>query len=204
MLELTPRVGRNRTLVTALLLAVVVHVLMLGVIKFDVAGESFTTTRTITLRTHAEVPTPKEKEVIEEPHEAPREEEPSETTDTIAEIPVEKPSAVNSVPNSETPKRNVRGVMLFQRTLAAVRARVEHPEPEGPRTFSVEDFPAADPFVPGVAETKEQAVVSAQGMTTTKLKVFGREVCMQQRAVFGSEPLWYLVPASTCGHLRSP
>jgi len=87
-------------------------------------------------------------------------------------------------------------------------------EGENPRTFSTADFPSTEAKPGYYREAAIRTLVSAprkvirqdaRGYTTILTDDgFGNVICMQERgfAGDGNPPLWYRIPASTCGHLK--
>ncbi len=105
------------------------------------------------------------------------------------------------------------GTSLFHRAIEIIRKKTMKKKTEY-RSFSTQDFPAtstANPFQPVeylpvmISQPRTVEMTDSNGYTTIlRTDGFGKSRCMQQRGFKGdgNPPMWYMVPAATCGHLK--
>jgi hypothetical protein len=104
------------------------------------------------------------------------------------------------------------GFDLYNRAIKVIRDG-SLPKSAVYKSFSTRDFPQreeADPFHPVqylpimISQPRMVQVQDVNGYTTIlRTNGFGKSWCVQERGFEGdvNPPLWYLIPAATCGHL---
>jgi hypothetical protein len=104
------------------------------------------------------------------------------------------------------------GFDLYNRAIKVIRDG-SLPESAVYKTLSTQDFPQreeADPFHPVeylpimISQPRTIQVQDVNGYSTiVRTNGFGKSSCVQERGFKGdaNPPLWYLIPAATCGHL---
>jgi hypothetical protein len=144
-------------------------------------------------------------------------------TITAETVPETVPDTVNSSPRQEAVVRSTssasvaspiaNGFDLYNRAIKEIRDG-SLPKSAIYKTFSTRDFPQreeADPFHPVeylpimISQPRMIQVQDVNGYTTIlRTNGFGKSWCVQERGFEGdvNPPLWYLIPAATCGHLQ--
>jgi hypothetical protein len=186
-----------------------IHLLILGFWKIDRSRIELFPTLKVFLQPTADKPAPVPDVVHNEVPEA--------VPETLRETSnlLTPPLDLSDEPKSNKIKPVVKrdGFSLYRRAIEIVREG-SLAEVTSYKTFSTRDFPQAKkkiqfeskeyiPVMVSEAETMEHG--DQQGYYTIKrTNGFGKSVCYQQRgfAGDGNPPLWYRVPASTCGHIK--
>ncbi len=205
---------RTRSLFVALLLVLVLHLLVITFLKISPATQIVHPDLIVTLN----------REIKAKPEVTPRAQPEKVLAATNRQL---EPAAItpeldlpeDRLVDPETEDAGPRGLVIFQNARAFIRAQVrESLELEtAPKrsTFSTRDFPGQSSETSGQDETGSSSPIlvsrptriearNAQGYYTIKTTDgFGHTVCFQERgfAGDGNPPLWYRIPASTCGHL---
>lgn len=122
------------------------------------------------------------------------------------ESPGRSPSA--SLPRSPT----TTGYSLFFKAIEAIRNNTL-PKLPAYKTFSTQDFPKREGVNPFqavkylpvlISQPRQIESTDVHGYTTIlRTNGFGKVVCVQERGFAGdlNPPLFYIIPAATCGHL---
>ena len=131
--------------------------------------------------------------------------------DTVKSAPLEE-AKVRSTNSESVPSPIANGIDLYNRAIKAIRDG-SLPKSAVYKTFSTRDFPQredADPFHPVdylpilISQPRTIQAQDVNGYTTIlRTNGFGKSWCVQERGFKGdtNPPLWYLIPAETCGHL---
>ncbi len=138
----------------------------------------------------------------------------AETAPDIDKLESHQKARVRSSNSSfvETPIAGEFG--LYFKAIKAIRDE-SLPKPVVYKSFSTRDFPQRDeanPFHPVeylpvmISQPSMVQVQDVNGYTTIlRTNGFGKSWCVQERGFRGdaNPPLWYVIPAETCGHLHN-
>jgi hypothetical protein len=198
-----PLPNERSRLLLATVGAILIHVVILGFWKIDHSRVDLLPALKVSLLPSVEKPSPVPELVPTSKRETVRE----PVKDIQGTLPRISPVA------SSTEKDKPTGFYLYNKAIESVRQGTL-PQETQYKTFSTRDFPQAQekdrfesrqtiPVMVSQAESMERRDQSGY-YTIKRTNGFGKSVCYQQRgfAGDGNPPMWYRVPASTCGHIK--
>ena len=207
ILESRPRQENRRVLIVALLLALIAHGSAVTLVNYETDHRTLPPTLSVILRKARVAVSPE----VSEPVRAPA------ATETPVPVTAATTRTVESPGSDDETTQPAPGPspLLFTRSLDSARQIGRGHQAVQQRSFAVSDLlPVEAPVFASWAPVMAQPVIrqaarveasDENGDHTVLLDDgFGNASCWQQRgfAGDGNPPLWYRIPADTCGHLR--